>query len=518
MRVERYFSGQLDEDVKLSDFATQMVEDKSYVSFFTTCGANYIQSVKRAQEVTAIFNFEAADKDRAKEFAEALRRFTYGNSFDKSAGSRVAEGFSSSSGSGFGGYEDIQQSLFIEILAYGLGDNPESVQSESIEGENDVGLDAIVATSIEEFKVAMKSSLTSMTMSNDDDGEPGMVNVMEVVPWANNAQFLSLSEINEDNADLYFPVPEASIENQRKRANEEKYCVSSDFVADDFGKCCKEDELVDQQVEEENVPVKQKCEPKRLLPAAIVKHNMESNAEFVSWLGSVAHSKIKTLAEVSQCAIKLRTLPPQYDYYLLDSGTIEMDLTVQELRMALDPLGDLNILTLLSKERDEFYDMFYDPCLSALYGLNLGENRETDPIYFTAKAWYNHPECMRASCLQPNKAWDRTGEGNCVDGVLRHTTATRIPTSNDTACSEVFDPTIPAYVCAYTPDAEVIARMDQCRESLPQGENGRGQPIPFSYSYLVDNFCAPKINFNRDRVGPTRMDEIDATSAICRGE
>ena len=512
MRLERYFSTLLEEKSQISNDVTDMIEDKNYFNIFTTCGANYVRSIRRGQEVTAVFNYESNDDEKAKAFADSLRLFAYGNDMEEvwehgHNSSEVVEVVDTDSSEGIAldangammeasetpnyDFSDILGCLVIEMTAFGLG-------------PNDDGAGDIVATSLDEFKEAMKSSFRSMTQEHDGGGEVGLVYVMEVVPWANNAEFLILSEISEDNNELNLPVP--------SRLIEKAPCVSASFVQDEFGKCCKVEDRVKTTTGED------KCEPNRSPPSAIMRDNMELNAEFVSWLGYVVQQKTQTLTTVGQCVIGLRSLPEQYDFYLLDSGASEMDLTVQELRMALDPMDDLNLLKMLSKERDEYLESFYEPCLSALYGVNLGDTRETDPIYFTALPWYNHKECMRVSCLQQNMAWDRKDGQHCVDGVLRHTTDTPIPTENDRYCCKVLDVDSGESICEYTPDPNVIQRMDQCRENLPPTRDGRGGQTPASIEYLIEHFCVPEIDFIGGRVDANRMFTIDIATAICKGD
>lgn len=498
MRIERYFSSLVEQRSMISNDVSDMLVDKNYFSIFTTCGANYIRSLRRGQEVTAIFHYESDNKAKAKAFADSLRLFVYGNDMKEvweAANSEVVDGTTVEENAEAVNYDfgDILERLSIEITAFGLG-------------ATDNGMGAIVATSLDEFKEAMKSAFRSITQKKEDDeGEKGLLYLMEVVPWANNAEFLILSEINEDNSELYLPVPTNLIENQP--------CVTNNVVEDDFGKCCKEDERVDAEGGEGKT-----CEPKRLLPAIIMRDNIEMNAEFVSWLGSALQQKSNILTSLGQCVISLRSFPEQYDYYLLDSGSIEMDLTVKELKLALDPLDDLNLFMMLSKEREEYLDMFYDPCLSALYGKNLGDTRETDPIFFAALPWYKHEECMQVSCLQSNVAWDRKNGNGCVHGLLQQTTDSPIPLRNDTYCSQVTDMDTDESICSYTPDMEVIVRMDRCRQALPSVRDGRGEPTTTSIEYLLENFCSPEIDFVGGRVDASRMYDIDITAAICRGE
>jgi hypothetical protein len=191
-----------------------------------------------------------------------------------------------------------------------------------------------------------------------------------------------------------------------------------------------------------------------------MKVNIATNAEFVSWMGSVATEKINTLSSLSQCASAIRTFPEQYDYHFLHAtdkakydDAIEMEFTVKELKAILDPTHNLELISIIGDEHEEYFEMFYQPCMSAIYGLNIGNDNAIDLKNFIAAPWYNDAECQRVSCLEPNKAWDRTNRNGCMDGLLaRQNITSPIPTTNDPYCAIVSDAVNGQETCKYTPD------------------------------------------------------------------
>ena len=78
MRVERYYSSIREEVSPLADSAYRLLDRQDYVGFFMACGPNYVRSIRRAQEVTAIFTFESSSLELAQQFAAGLRSSRFG--------------------------------------------------------------------------------------------------------------------------------------------------------------------------------------------------------------------------------------------------------------------------------------------------------------------------------------------------------------------------------------------------------------------------------------------------------
>ena len=89
------------------------------------------------------------------------------------------------------------------------------------------------------------------------------------------------------------------------------------------------------------------------------------------------------------------------------NNSLAMDFTVKEMKIALDPLNNFSLLKVVGEELDEWVDMYYQPCLAALFGMNIGSNRDIEAQYFLAYGWLSHKACMILSCLADIMHWDR---------------------------------------------------------------------------------------------------------------
>jgi len=143
-------------------------------------------------------------------------------------------------------------------------------------------------------------------------------------------------------------------------------------------------------------------------------------------------------------------------------------------------------------------------------------NKNTVSKFFMAEPWYNHEECMRVSCLQRNMAWDRKNGHGCVDGILRQTVQSTVPTAFDPHCATSMDVESGGDICKYTSNVDKIRRMDFCRSNSPPGQNGRGGPIPVSMEYLIDHLCVPQSPLEGDQAYRSKMDDADNMWVICR--
>merc|ERR1711957_201161 len=71
-------------------------------------------------------------------------------------------------------------------------------------------------------------------------------------------------------------------------------------------------------------------------------------------------------------------------------AAIDRQFTLKEMKFALDPLNDYSMLTHVGQELDEFVEMYYQPCVAALFGMNVGTSPDTEPQYFMAYGWLSH--------------------------------------------------------------------------------------------------------------------------------
>ena len=542
LRIERSFTSLAETKTRISNDALHMLRRKQYANFFTTCGPKYVHMLKRAQEVTAIITFKAKDQYSAGKFAEALRLHAYGNrdgAHKAMYGNEQQEGLLPSEFKGFDtnlnfDNEDHQSkamknSISIEILGYGLEKGLDSNESEKI-----------IAASLDELSEVMQFAYKSMNniskklkkteelTVHQQEAEQGVVFEMTVKPWINNLEFLSESGALQQSSILAV-VPYDRIENA-KVGTSEPCRGHPESEPDDFGKCCKPSDKVTLNIVNEMgvTTTKLHCEPLYFLPTATMVRNLDANAEFVTWLASVAREKSESIYKLGHCINKLRALPETSDYMFLHSNTknkagydesIDMKYTVKELKAALDPAANLEIVSIVTKEKDEFMEMFYQPCMSALYGMNYGNNNQrTDPKYIMARIWYDLKECSLPKCLESNMAWDRkTGKG-CVPGILRRQSADEpIAWYHDPHCAKKLDPETGEVQCKVGDLAlkNFITQVDNCREVLPKGKDHKGRPEELSISYLMEYFCMPNVALKKKPADTLKMDEVDDAIFTC---
>ena len=537
MKVDRYASSITENDIHLTNDAVQLLLREEYLNFFMACGPNYVRSLHRAQEVTAIFAFEAIERDAAVAFVKALKSYVNGVStannnikqkhhtlheHDKHDHPHQPEFKLPNDDEG--DFTHILNTLSIEISAYGLGLNKN-------------GKEALVATSLDEFNQVMKFALDSMINfpSNKEkinrNGilistlELGVIHEMEVAPWVDNAEFLNYARVDPEY--IKMPVKHWAIEESRI-VNGHRKCSRSYLTIDSYDKCCQEQDLDFFYAKDENGDVVQKrrCANMKYLSPAVLSKNIQMNAEFVTRLGAAAQHKIKSLSNLGQCVNTLRSFPERFDYHFLRNADAavynhktELRYTTKVIKAALDPTGDLGILTMLGIENDEYFEMFYQPCMAALQGMNLGLDKNIDAKYFMAQPWYEHPECNRPSCLGTNMAWDRVNGNDCVEGILgRKNTRNPIPSQNDSFCATTMNVTSGTEMCRHSPDSDTIRQMDNCRRLLSQMKDGGDllttNPVPLSY--FLDQFCMPQLAMDVQPASSLEdMDTIDSTWATC---
>lgn len=501
MRLERFFSSVWESTTSLKLDAAKMVTDEEFANFFMTCGPNYIRSLERAQEVTAIIGFETDDAAKARNFSHLLKMFVRGNGFT-ATGTMDLSYFGEDASA-------LLNTVTIDIFGYGLGLNPQ-------------GEDTLVATGLLEFNSVMRFAYDSMTKNDEIDSpnpeQTGMVHSMEVIPWSDNAEFLKLANVDFNHILAPVPrhaVPDALVDNE----SESFFCEDPLHDPDVTNKCCE-------RFEKKNITLgtgqmMEFCDAREYLSPVSMRDNIETNAEFFALIGSTSRKKTNALATLDQCVSSLREFPEQSDYDILASSqqanydpAIDTSYTVKELRGALDPTKDGMLFAYLTQEIDEYNEMFIQPCLNAIYGSTLTNDGSTDPKNFMADAWYNHEECKRPSCLENNMAWDRLNGDGCVRGIMsRKDSSAAKPTSSDPFCAKKIDLETGSQVCKYVPAPSSMALIDTCRDSLPMSRNGRDVEIPVTVSYLMDYFCIPEST--GIIADSAKMDQVDQTATAC---
>ncbi len=496
MRIERYYASLKEEKSNLTKEARILLERQDYVGFFKGCGPNFIRGIRRAQEVSAIFKFTSSTTELASDFTKSLKA----TSKQGAAKEEVATtDFSTQSK-----YDAITSNLQIDIVGFGLGLNGPKGES-------------LVASNVEEFKEVMSFAFNIMTKT-DDASHAGMVYGIEIAPWVENVQFQKASGLY--NGDVKIPlsrnlIPKSyrldtdgrtKITRYDSSLREEYRCKNQGLEIDKYGFCCEPVSLYDniQRIYNFTNPEERMCRPIRQLDPPILKENMAKNAEFAVRLDKALQEKTMLLSTLQRCVTEIRSIPATQDFNLMSpndsvdfGGGIDFDLSVLQMKAAIDPTNDYELVTHLGKEFDEYVDMFYQPCLAALYGANVGNSPTTDTNYFMAYPWHNHAECINLSCLGTLSRWDRRN-GGCTPGILSGVSAQGYDDSDEFCSYNVDSRDFDNQVCKY-PQAEMSDYHDKvtgCWEDvLPSSE----------IVFLMEHFCTTPT------IGDSRMEESSST-------
>ena len=481
MRIERYYSSVQEQASPLADDASSLLDAEDYVGFFKACGPNYVRSIRRAQEVTAIFKFNTSSREIAGQFASGLKVAGFGGSGSSKSNSKSK-------------FNAINSSLTIKILGYGMGLTQE-------------GSETMVATSLDEYNEVMKFAFRSMT-KNKDAHHIGMVYGMEVAPWVHNTSFQVAAKLQDQ--DIIIPLPSSLIPRSHKisdptdttqftKNRRNKYtCKDSGFVVDKFGYCCEPDQLYDYASGEYTTedPTTRICRPNRSLDRSLVKDNMANNGEFVARMDSSMRYRLVQLSVAEKCISAANAIPNRFDFNILKAQdtvkydrAIDVKMTLFDLKRAVDPLGDFSIIKHLGKELDEWIDQFYSPCMAALYGTNIGTTPDVDVSYFMAYPWHSHEECLHLSCLSPNMRWDRD-EGGCIPGLITGGNSPGYSNNKDSKCAKSGEKSGQSdeEKCKYDQNdlKGYHGQVTKCWKG--NSVLGTGQ-----IDYFIDHFCMPQL-------------------------
>jgi hypothetical protein len=318
-----------------------------------------------------------------------------------------------------------------------------------------------------------------------------MVYGIEVVPWVNNAAFQVESKILEN--DIVIPISRSLI----AKADSNGDCKSDDITKDELNLCCADDD-------KKEINSKFYCRPERKLDNALVKENMAANGEFVARLDTAMRYKLAALGTMEKCVTAANSFPETYaDNILRPQDTVKYDKVIEpiyslmHLKMALDPLNDYGLIKQMAREIDEYIEMFYSPCIAALFGMNIGSSSDVDARYFSAYPWHTHDECAHLSCLATNMRWDREF-GGCIPSVIIGPSS-KAYSGNTTHCAQDVD-SLDTTTCKY-PNQPLIDFQNASKTCW----TGAGLNS-FTSDYFMNNFCMPQLT----------SEKLDSTKAVTR--
>ena len=188
-----------------------------------------------------------------------------------------------------------------------------------------------------------------------------------------------------------------------------------------------------------------------------------------------------------------RAIPERFDYNILkpqDSvlydPAIDFKFTVFELKMALDPFNDYSVIRHMAGELDEFMEMFYQPCIAALFGTNIGLSADTEASYFMAYPWYTHKECSYLSCLGTSMRWNRGAEGGCVPSLITGIDSAEYDEADESNCKKSSNASTYQDTCEYKSN-----ELNQYREKINAGWEAT---VPIGrIDYFMEHFCLPEV-------------------------
>ena len=493
MRIERYYSSVREEVSPLANDAAAILDAEDYVGFFKACGPNYVRGIRRVQEVTAIFSFQSQSLETARQFSASMKTAAAGF-----VGGAVIAVSAMAQASGKEKFKTASSSLMIKILGFGCGLGAD-------------GSETFVATKMEQYEAVMKYAFKAMTRNEDAD-HVGMVYGIEIVPWVHNTAFQVAAKLGDQT--ILIPMPRSMIPRAKLRVspfttwsdnnnNRDDYrCKDSTFFIDKYGYCCELTQLYDPVAlsytgasADQTTHV---CRPFTQLDPSLIKDNMSNNGEFVSRLDAAMRYRLTSLAQLEKCVSAVHAIPEVFQYnYLKSQDAVKYDsviptqVTLMELKMAVDPQSDYMIVKHVAKEIDEWVEMFYSRCYAAIYGTNVGQSPDVDVSYFMAYPWYSHDECMHLSCISSTMRWDRVNEG-CVPSLLSGTTSQVYPSSSSTTQDDIDDVFCARNIddfennsCKYSREEleELQAQTSSCWNNLPIT----------NIDYMLTNFCLPQV-------------------------
>lgn len=495
MRVERYYSSVQEAESPLTPDALAVINARDYVGFFKSCGPNYVKGIRRAQELSAVFIYTAPSTQLAREFASQLKSAT---SVGKSKTDKAK-------------YLVINNSLEIKVLGFGLG-------LTKAKG-------SLVASTLEEYEAMVKYAFKAMTQNEDPGKNAGMVYAIEVSPWVDNLSFQIASKVFSD--DIPLPISRSMIPRSYKNSdvtnfhdfdnsNRDNYsCKEATHVIDMYGYCCGLENLYNTGTGTYNQLIADAyqtiCRPRRSLEKTTVKMNMSTNGEFVARLDAAVRDRLNLISTVKKCITNVRKIGATNDYNVLKPNkSVKYDhapteeFTVVQLKKALDPYGNYELLNHFNNELDEYMDMFYLPCVAALFGSDVSDDGEA--TYFMAYPWYTHEACSKLDCLTPGKRWDRKN-GDCVKGMLAGTESEPYDT-DDSMCSYDVDGGYAVEKCRFlTTDLNTFhSNATTCWENVLPDNGG--------IHYIMAHFCLPTVT-ERTVTGQTLTDLSTALSTHC---
>ncbi len=479
MRLERFYSSVREEISPLSEDGATLLASQDYVGFFKACGPNYLRGIRRAQELFATFIFTSTSDEKASQFISKMKTSKW----------------TSTSSSNF---KQEESELEIHIQGFGLGLRQD-------------GSDALMATTLEQYRKAIEFGYKAMTTVGKNH-QIGMVYGFEIAPWVYNTEF----QVAAGLLDVVIEVPVTR--SLIPKVSDGGTCSSTVLIKDKNDNCCEQESLYKDGAyvgpDYSGDGTDAVCKPVRTLDPNIIRDNMVNNGEFVARLDSTLRYKMTALSTLENCISAANTISDNFKYNKLKSKDsagydrlTDSRVSLAELKLSLDPKKDFRVVKQLSREIFEWMEMYYEPCLAAIFGANVGFTPQSDVNFFMAYPWYSHDECMKLTCLSPSLRWDRATGTKCVSGVLHGTAAVEY-TSSETFCAKDVDQFGDTEVCKYDQSA-----MSECQTTEIKDTCWKDLETT-SLERLMTHFCNPVVTY--DVVDEDTENKMDTAWNSCR--
>ena len=302
MAMERFYESIDDRTATLTPNAMSLIKKKDLIGFFQACGSGFIRSVRRTNEIAAVFTFTSSSTATLEKSAQE-----FGGSVGASAWGVSAEASASHGSHKVDFSEETDLEIKIEIQAFGLGLNKKNAST-------------LVARDMEAYYKALDYAFESFQGQSI-----GIVKGIEVVPWVDNLQFQNAVQIRSAPARGY---KELTYEEYQKKCQEclsKKGCVDFNEVEEKCeGAKLKHQyhrEIAIAKHQHENIDADNNhalanengeavvTDLPKILSKPILKLMQTANAGFIAEMQTQVRTINRLADEIPQCQV--RTLPPQ---------------------------------------------------------------------------------------------------------------------------------------------------------------------------------------------------------------
>jgi hypothetical protein len=214
---------------------------------------------------------------------------------------------------------------------------------------------------------------------------------------------------------------------------------------------------------------------------------------------------------LESCVSATNMISAKWDgYYVKAQGSVKYDkqyethTTLAMLKAAVNPYLDYSFVHHMGRELDEWMDMYYQPCVAALFGKNIGVSSDVEAAFFMAYPWHTHAECTYLNCLSDSMRWNREA-GGCVNSLIAGTG------------THFVDYTGTSTKCSYDPEQDEATEACKYPETVLQKYSSEAVtecwsnvlPADTRIDYLIEHFCLPVVSGKMIEDSATHLADIE---------